>query len=139
MVLLDFVLIQAGITLLLINLSNQTDFIISVQNSMDMRLTVEENISGENSFMRGLKRSVSWVGSRASDERMYREEYHLTAKDGNLQSRTMVLNGIPLELTEDENIPNLDPVRLDVNSPLYINPLSISFIVFPNFDAPACA
>jgi heparanase 1 len=26
-----------------------------------------------------------------------------------------------------------------VNSPLYINPLSISFIVFPNFDAPACA
>ncbi|XP_034899170.1 heparanase-like protein 1 isoform X1 [Populus alba] len=130
---------RAGITLLLINLSNQTDFIISVQNSMDMRLTVEENISGENSFVRGLKRSVSWVGSRASDEPMYREEYHLTAKDGNLRSRTMVLNGIPLELTEDENIPNLDPVRLDVNSPLYINPLSISFIVFPNFDAPACA
>lgn len=130
---------RAGITLLLINLSNQTDFIISVQNSMDMRLTVEENISGENSFVRGLKRSVSWVGSRASDEPMYREEYHLTAKDGNLRSRTMVLNGIPLELTEDENIPNMDPVRLDVNSPLYINPLSISFIVFPNFDAPACA
>lgn len=130
---------RAGITLLLINLSNQTDFIIGVQNSMDMRLTVEENISGENSFMRGLKRSVSWVGSRASDEPMYREEYHLTAKDGNLRSRTMVLNGIPLELTEDENIPNLEPVRLDVNSPLYINPLSISFIVFPNFDAPACA
>lgn len=130
---------RAGITLLLINLSNQTDFIISVQNSMDMRLTVEENTSGENSFVRGLKRSVSWVGSRASDEPMYREEYHLTAKDGNLRSRTMVLNGIPLELTEDENIPNMDPVRLDVNSPLYINPLSISFIVFPNFDAPACA
>lgn len=130
---------RAGITLLLINLSNQTDFIISVQNSMDMRLTVEENISGENSFVRDLKRSVSWVGSRASDEPLYREEYHLTAKDGNLQSRTMVLNGIPLELTEDENIPSLDPVRLDVNSPLYINPLSISFIVFPNFDAPACA
>lgn len=130
---------RAGITLLLINLSNQTDFIISVQNSMDMRLTVEENTSGENSFVRGLKRSVSWVGSRASDEPMYREEYHLTAKDGNLRSRTMVLNGIPLELTEDENIPNLEPVRLDVNSPLYINPLSISFIVFPNFDAPACA
>ncbi|KAF9667674.1 hypothetical protein SADUNF_Sadunf15G0048200 [Salix dunnii] len=130
---------RAGITLLLINLSNQTDFIISVQNSMDMRLTVEENISRENSFVRGLKRSVSWVGSRASDEPLYREEYHLTAKDGNLRSQTMVLNGIPLKLTEDENIPNLDPVRLDVSSPLYINPLSISFIVFPNFDAPTCA
>ncbi|CAK7323245.1 unnamed protein product [Dovyalis caffra] len=130
---------RAGITLLLINLSNQTDFIISVQNSMDMRLHVEENISGENFFVQGLKRSVSWVGSRASDEPLYREEYHLTAKDGNLQSRTMVLNGIPLELTEEGNIPKLDPVRLNVNSPLYINPFSISFIVFPNFDAPACA
>ncbi|KAJ6759735.1 HEPARANASE-LIKE PROTEIN 1 [Salix purpurea] len=130
---------RAGITLLLINLSNQTDFIISVQNSMDMRLTVEENISGENPFVRGLKRSVSWVGSRASDEPLYREEYHLTAKDGNLRSQTMLLNGLPLELAEDENIPKLDPVRLDVSSPLYINPLSMSFIVFPNFDAPVCA
>lgn len=132
-------MVQAGITLLLINLSNQTDFILSVENSMNMGLHVEENIGRESTFVRGLKRSVSWVGSRASDEALYREEYHLTAKDGNIRSQTVVLNGIPLELTKEGNIPNLDPVRLDVNSPIYINPLSISFIVFPNFDAPVCA
>jgi len=27
----------------------------------------------------------------------------------------------------------------NVRSPIYIDPLSIAFIVYPNFDAPACA
>ncbi|KAF9667660.1 hypothetical protein SADUNF_Sadunf15G0046800 [Salix dunnii] len=78
---------RAGITLLLINLNNQIDFIISAQNNMDMRLTMEENIFGENSFV------------------------------------------IPLELTKDENILNFDLAGLNVSSRLYINPLSMSFIV----------
>lgn len=132
-------LLQAGVTLLLINLSNRTEFVISVQNSVNMKLHVTENIESESHFTRGLKRAVSWVGNRASDESLFREEYHLTAKDGNLQSQTMVLNGIPLELTKVGDIPKLDPVRLDVSSPIVTSPLSISFIVFPNFDAPACA
>lgn len=130
-------LLQAGITLLLINLSNQTDFIISVRNSLTMRLHVEKKVQRESLLMRSLKRSVSWVGNEAS-EGATREEYHLTPKDGYLQSETMVLNGIPLELTENGDIPRLDPVHNNVNSPIYINPLSISFIVFPNFDAPSC-
>ncbi|KAJ8752719.1 hypothetical protein K2173_007029 [Erythroxylum novogranatense] len=126
---------RPGIALLLINLSNQTNYIISIQN--DWNLLVRKNF--ETPFMRGLKRSVSWVGSEASDETLTREEYHLTPQEGHLQSQTMVLNGIPLELTEDGNIPQLDPVHVEVKSPIYINSLSISFIVFPNFDAPACA
>lgn len=130
---------RAGITLLLINLSNQTDFIISVQNSITMKLHVEEHIQRQSSFVRGLKRSVSWVGSKASNGLLTREEYHLTPKDGYLRSQTMVLNGIPLRLTENGDIPALEPVVNNVNSPIYISPLSISFIVFPNFDAPTCA
>ncbi|KDP31311.1 hypothetical protein JCGZ_11687 [Jatropha curcas] len=130
---------RAGITLLLINLSNQTDFVISVQNSATMKLHVEKNIQRENSFVRGLKRSVSWVGNQALDGVLKREEYHLTPKDGYLRSRTMVLNGIPLQLTKDGDIPAMEPVHTDVNSPIYISPLSISFIVLPNFDAPTCA
>ncbi|KAJ9163557.1 hypothetical protein P3X46_023209 [Hevea brasiliensis] len=130
---------RAGITLLLINLSNQTDFIISVRNSMTMRLHVEKKlIQKENSLTRDLKRSVSWVGNEASNGAT-REEYHLTPKDGYLRSETMVLNGIPLKLTESGDIPRLDPVHNNVNSPIYISPLSISFVVFPNFDAPSCA
>ncbi|KAJ4713128.1 Heparanase-like protein [Melia azedarach] len=108
---------RGGITLLLINLSNQTDYIVSVQN----------------------KKAVAWVGGKASDEHLTREEYHLTPKDGHLQSQTMVLNGNPVELTEDKSIPRLDPVHVNVNSPISIAPLSIAFVVFPNFDAPACA
>lgn len=106
---------------------------------MNMKLTVKgKDINGESSLARDIKRAVSWVGSTASDGHLTREEYHLTPKDGYLQSQTMVLNGIPLQLAEDEGIPKLDPVRVDVNSPIYITHLSIAFIVFPNFSARAC-
>lgn len=130
---------KAGITLLLINLSNQTTFQINVENSMNLNLLVKKTTMYRGSaFMHGLKKSVSWIGSKA-DEQLFREEYHLTPKDGYLRSQTMVLNGMPLELTDDGNIPSLNPVRLNLNAPIFINPLSIAFIAFPNFDAPACA
>ncbi|WCJ35879.1 glucuronidase 2 [Euphorbia peplus] len=125
---------RPGITLLLINLSNQTDFIISLQNSVTMKL----NTHKENPFVRGLKRSVSWIGKQTSDGELTREEYHLTPKNGYLQSQTVVLNGIPLELTREGDIPRLDPVHNNVKSPIYVSPLSIAFIVFPNFDSPSC-
>lgn len=130
---------KAGITLLLINLSNQTTFQINVENSMNLNLFVKKTTTYRGSaFMRGLKKSASWIGSKA-DEQLFREEYHLTPKDGYLRSQTMVLNGMPLELTDDGNIPSVNPVRLNLNAPIFINPLSIAFIAFPNFDAPACA
>lgn len=131
--------LQEGITVLLINLSNQTDYTATVQNSMNMNLVVRgRDINRESPLMRRLKKTVSWVGDKSSEEPLFREEYHLTPKDSYLQSQTMVLNGIPLELTKDGGIPRLNPVYVEVNSPIYISPLSIAFIVFPNFDAPAC-
>lgn len=130
---------QEGITVLLINLSNLTDYMVTVQNSMNMKPVVgAKNINRESSLMRSLKKTVSWVGSKSSEEPLFREEYHLTPKNGYLQSQTMLLNGIPLELTKYGGIPRLNPVHVRVNSPIYIAPLSITFIVFPNFDAPAC-
>ncbi|KAJ7956440.1 Heparanase-like protein [Quillaja saponaria] len=129
---------RVGVTLLLINLSNQTGFIINVENGMNLQMRVEANsIIRDNSFINSLKKSVSWIGNKASNVSV-REEYHLTPKDGYIQSHTMVLNGIPLELTSDGEIPRLDPVLNEVNSPLYIAPLSIAFVVLPNFEAPAC-
>ncbi|XP_044486421.1 heparanase-like protein 1 isoform X2 [Mangifera indica] len=130
---------RKGITVLLINLSNLTDYMVTVQNSMNMKLVVgAKNINRESSLMRSLKKTVSWVGSKSSEEPLFREEYHLAPKNGYLQSQTMLLNGIPLELTKYGGIPRLNPVHVRVNSPIYIAPLSIAFIVFPNFDAPAC-
>ncbi|GAV81568.1 Glyco_hydro_79n domain-containing protein [Cephalotus follicularis] len=130
---------REGITLLLINLSNQTDYIIRVQNKMNIKIRTEGiGVRGDSSFIHGIKKTVSWVGSKEPDGRVFREEYHLTPKDGYLQSKIMVLNGIPIKLTDHGDIPSLDPVLVDVNSPLTLSPLSIAFIVFPNFDAPAC-
>ncbi|XP_017973713.1 PREDICTED: heparanase-like protein 1 isoform X2 [Theobroma cacao] len=128
---------RTGVTLLLINLSKQTKFIMDVQNSINIKLAVKEENISPDSFTHSLKKTFSWVGVKASDEPLLREEYHLTPKNGYLQSRTMVLNGVPL-LTDAGNIPRLDPIRVNVMSPISLAPLSIAFIVFPNFDAPAC-
>lgn len=128
-----------GITLLLINLSNQTEFKLTVQNSMNIGLNMDEKTNTKRkSFIHGLKRVVSWVGSKSSDQSSFREEYHLTPMDGELQSKTMLLNGKPLQLADSGDIPNLDPVLIDVNSPMSIPPLSIKFVVLPTFDASGC-
>eukprot|EP00262_Sarcandra_glabra_P012043 TRINITY_DN3004_c0_g3_i1.p1 TRINITY_DN3004_c0_g3~~TRINITY_DN3004_c0_g3_i1.p1 ORF type:complete len:470 (-),score=63.06 TRINITY_DN3004_c0_g3_i1:64-1341(-) len=128
-----------GVTLLLINLSNTMEFRVTVQNGMNINLHNGGTIHSEGSFMRGLKKTFAWVGSRTSAETSKREEYHLTPKDGYLRSQTMVLNGIPLELTEDGGIPALEPVLVEVTSPIRITPLSIAFVTFPIFEAPVCA
>lgn len=130
-----------GVTLLLINLSNQTNFILNVQNPVTASAegnAVTKSTHKGNSFFDHLKRTFSWVGTKGS-EVTYREEYHLTSHDDIIRSQTMVLNGIPLELTSEGDFPPLDPVRSNVLSPIYMAPLSIAFIVYPNFDAPACA
>lgn len=129
---------KSGVTLLLINLSNQTDFRINVHNSMNINLRMKNEANKKTYFTHGLKKTFSWVGSKASDEALSREEYHLTPKDGELRSKIMLLNGALLELTDDGDIPTLDSVHVDVNSPISVAPLSIKFIQFPNFDAPAC-
>ncbi|KAF3437572.1 hypothetical protein FNV43_RR20328 [Rhamnella rubrinervis] len=131
---------RAGVTLLLINLSNRTEFILNVKNSLNLNVVLHGNtIHRQGSFMRGVKRTISWVGTKASDAPLYREEYHLTPHNGYLRSRIMVLNGTPLEISKDGNIPKLDPVLVKENSPVSISPYSIKFVVFPNFDASACA
>ncbi|CAI0560186.1 unnamed protein product, partial [Linum tenue] len=112
---------RAGITLLLINMSNNTDFIVKARSRSN------------------LKQNLQQTRSEVTDGSLFREEYHMSPKDGDLQSKTMLLNGIQLQLTEKEGIPNLQPIRSRLSSPLYISSLSISFIVFPNFDSPACA
>lgn len=96
------------------------------------------SIHVENSLLNNLKRAFSWIGRKGSDV-TFREEYHLNAKDNYLRSQTMLLNGVPLELTNDGEIPTLEPLLISVHSPIHLDPLSIAFVVLPYFDAPACA
>lgn len=129
---------KGGVSLLLINLSKSTKFRVAVRNDLNVDLAEGGGIHRDNSFVHGLKRTVSWVGKKSSDESENREEYHLTAKDGDHLSRTMLLNGRPLELTKDGHIPALNPLSVAVNSPIKVAPMSIAFLVFPNFEAEAC-
>ncbi|XP_060205002.1 heparanase-like protein 1 [Lycium barbarum] len=125
---------RAGVTLLLINLSNQIHYGVNIQSSAG-----EKKNPTKKSFVHGLKESVSWLGSRSSDVTLLREEYHLTPEGGSIKSRRMLLNGKLLQLTERGDIPSLSPVLKSLKSPISIAPLSIKFIVFPNFNSPSCS
>ncbi|KAK1268478.1 Heparanase-like protein 1 [Acorus gramineus] len=129
---------KPGISLLLINLSNSTTFSVTVQNDLNINVLTRGTLLRDGSFMHGLKRTIMWVGRKSSDGMEPREEYHLTPKDGDLHSQTMLLNGIPLELTEAGDIPPLNPVLVSVSSPVSVASLSIAFVVFPSFEARAC-
>ncbi|KAH0468858.1 hypothetical protein IEQ34_002090 [Dendrobium chrysotoxum] len=120
---------KSGVSILLINLSKSTGFSVTVRNNLNIDLA-EVSV---------LKQTVSWYGEKVYDGSETREEYHLAGKDGNYLSRIMLLNGYPLQLTKDGEIPELSPVLAAINSPISIAPLSIAFVVFPNFEANACA
>ncbi|KAL8141898.1 hypothetical protein V2J09_014930 [Rumex salicifolius] len=126
-----------GIALLFINLSNQTSFTLDISSSTNKDYPIEdgETYTKKTGFIHGLHRAFSWTGSKVE---LNREEYHLTPRNGDLRSQTMVLNGRPLVLSDEGDIPMIEPVSVDAESPLYISPSSIAFIVIPSFDAPAC-
>lgn len=127
---------QDGITLLFINLSNQTSFTLDILSSKINNSPVEDGETPKKTaFIHGLMKTFSWTGRKVE---LHREEYHLTPRNGDLRSQTMVLNGKPLELSDEGDIPGLEPVSVDAKSPIYISPSSIAFIVIPSFDAPAC-
>lgn len=131
--------LQAGVTLLLINLSTQIQYQVNIHSTAETSLQVGKKMDhNKKSFARSIKQSVSWVGTKSSDITLSREEYHLTPEGRNIRSRTMLLNGKLLQLTETGDIPSLSPVFTNLNSPLSIEPLSIKFIVFPNFNSPSC-
>ena len=68
-----------------------------------------------------------------------RREYHLTAKDGNLHSQTMVLNGNILSVNSAGDIPSLNPIYVDSSKPITVRPLSIVFAHIPDAAVKACS
>ncbi|KAM0951406.1 putative glycosidase [Dioscorea sansibarensis] len=105
---------NTGITILLINLSNSTQFNVTVQNDVGVYKT------------------------GTLEESANQQEYHLTAENNNYLNQTIQLNGSPLELTGDGDIPSLEPIFVG-DSPVLVGPSSITFVVLPDFDAPACS
>lgn len=123
--------LQNGITLLLINLDNTTTVQVGVSVE---KLTLEQAVR--------LTRKTQFSGRYREEEgetanEMSREEYHLTAKDGDLHSRTMLLNGEILQLNSSGQIPPLNPRSVDVSQPITVAPYSILFAQIP-VNLPAC-
>lgn len=67
-----------------------------------------------------------------------REEYHLTAKDGDLHSQTTLLNGEILAVNSSGHIPPLQPIYVGVMAPIIVAPFSIVFAQIPSTSLPAC-
>ncbi|CAN4118285.1 unnamed protein product [Withania somnifera] len=68
-----------------------------------------------------------------------REEYHLTAKNGDLHSQTVLLNGKELNVDHFGRIPPLEPIRVNSSYPVAIAPLSIVFVHIPTIQLSACS
>ncbi|CAN6179096.1 unnamed protein product [Urochloa humidicola] len=142
-----------GITLLLINLSGNTKTQVSV--------TQTAGAGGAHSHDAGRSNTTTHAASKLGGRRhgrkfgharahspglaaaaaaggATRDEYHLTAKGGDLHSQVMLLNGRPLATGADGSIPRLEPVKVDAAEPIAVAPYSIVFARIPHFDAPAC-
>ncbi|KAL3624218.1 hypothetical protein CASFOL_033034 [Castilleja foliolosa] len=82
------------------------------------------------------------VKVKLDDDRLFggkdREEYHLSPMDGNIQSRTVLLNGKALIVDSFGAIPAMEPVRVSFSRPINVRPRSIVFVHIPGVDTPAC-
>ncbi|XP_063937829.1 heparanase-like protein 2 [Daucus carota subsp. sativus] len=106
---------RGDITVLLINMSNSTTFIVNTRNDLNL------------------------YPSERTVRLPPREEYHLTPEDGNIQSEVVLLNDTPLKLTKSMDIPNLNPAFASPLDPIKVAPDSFVFAVLRGFDAPACS
>ncbi|KAL1819617.1 hypothetical protein DCAR_0415913 [Daucus carota subsp. sativus] len=121
-----------GITMLLINLDNNTTVVV----------TPAFNNPSSQQGRRGFLYKRTKLMQVSHGDQMYstetREEYHLTAKDRDLHSQTMLLNGNALTLTSSGDIPTFIPVNVNSSEPIKVAPHSIVFVHLPNVVLPAC-
>ncbi|KAL5783079.1 hypothetical protein ACOSP7_008108 [Xanthoceras sorbifolium] len=124
-----------GITVLLINLDGKTTVQVqlSTENAVSHgALTVQQQQQTQRTKFAKMSRDYK------ADVNT-REEYHLTAKDGNLHSQTMLLNGKILTVNTSGEIPPLEPIHVSMQDPITVAPFSIVFADIPSVGLPACA
>ncbi|OEL12980.1 Heparanase-like protein 3 [Dichanthelium oligosanthes] len=116
-----------GITMLLINLDgNNTNHIYVTSEGAQTQSARKES------------RRFGHIPGLGEAAELTREEYHLTPKDGNLQSQQVLLNGNVLATDANGDIPKLEPVQVEGTQPITVGPYSIVFAHIPSFYAPAC-
>lgn len=121
-------IMQSGITLLLINLDNST--------TVQAKVTFNNTRRSRHKHKHHRKDIIRLPRHYATESA--REEYHLTAKDGNLHSQNVLLNGNVLTVDSSGDIPPLKPSYANSSTPITVAPLSIVFAHVPNIFLPAC-
>ncbi|XWS34166.1 hypothetical protein CRYUN_Cryun21dG0016900 [Craigia yunnanensis] len=119
---------KSGISLILINLSNDKSFDVTLSNDENLH-TIRHKLKSTgvvrpNPEFRGYQN---------------REKYHLTVLDENIQSDMVLLNEVPLTLTDSLDIPAINPKLVDASIPISVAVHSIVYVAIRNFHAPACA
>ncbi|KAE8690962.1 Heparanase-like protein 3 [Hibiscus syriacus] len=126
-----------GITLLLINLDNSTTVEAKLAFNSTMTLRHKHRSCAPLHNHKIHKTTIIKL-PKGIYSRLRREEYHLTTKDGNLQSQTMLLNGNVLSVDSSGIIPPLKPLHVISAKPIMVAPLSIVFVHMPGVIVPAC-
>ncbi|XP_021741828.1 heparanase-like protein 3 [Chenopodium quinoa] len=121
--------VSQGIMLLLLNLDGNTTVEVNVGFNGTWSLLNKHPHIHKN-------RAIKWH-QKEETERV-RAEYHLTAKDGNLQSQTMLLNGEVLGVSSSGEIPSLTPLHVNSSELIVVGPFSIVFVHMPYIILPAC-
>lgn len=86
------------------------------------------NIDDSQAFTLDIQGDLGGIG---------RLEFHFAAQGGDVRSRTLELNGVPLIVTGDEP-PPLVPQAVNGSIPLVALPLTFGYAVFPDTAAIAC-
>lgn len=123
--------LSPGITVLLINL----DAYATVQVGLSVQNTIPTN---KTSIRLLHHHSRQGKFARYKFDSSMRKEYHLTAKDGNIHSQIVLLNGKILSVDSSGTIPPLEPRTVNPSDPITVAPFSIVFADIPNILVPAC-
>ncbi|XVE53586.1 hypothetical protein DITRI_Ditri03aG0014400 [Diplodiscus trichospermus] len=125
-----------GITLLLVNLNASTTVQVRVSTATSASnggLSLQQRGGGAPRINFATMSRNSKTNADSS-----REEYHLTAKDGNLHNQNVVLNGKILALNSSGGIPSMEPIMMSMLDPIIVAPFSIVFSHIPSIKLPAC-
>lgn len=108
--------------MLLINLDGIT--------KTDVGLSIE-NVTIAVASKQQINQTQRTQSSKLRGNQLIRKEYHLTAKDGKLDSHIVLLNGKELTVNSTGIIPSLDPIEVTLTSPIIVDPFSIVFVHIP--------
>ncbi|XAR69400.1 Beta-glucuronidase [Bertholletia excelsa] len=124
-----------GIALLFINLDGKTKVLVGVSV---VNVTTGGILKLKQIHETGRTR-FSTMSRNSNFRDIVREEYHLTAKDGDLHSQTVLLNGEILSVNSSGTIPSLKPKPMNLSEPVTVNPFSVVFVHIPSIHVPACS